>query len=155
MVGARCGGSLISLGRRRVPDLRQFGRFFAVGAIGFAVDAGVVLALSQAGLNPLVARLLSFLVATLATYALNRRWTFGHSGGGWWRGWLTYVGATSLGAALNYAAFAIWIRAFGDEPAMIFAGTALGSAVGLVFNYTLSRRVVFRKDRLPDVRSAR
>jgi len=138
-----------------VRDARQFGRFFAVGALGFAVDAGGLLALARAGLDPLVARALSFLFATLVTYALNRRWTFGASGLGWWRGWVTYVAATSLGALLNYLAFAGVVAAFGASSPMLLAGTALGSAIGLFFNYALSRRVVFREPRPIDGRSGR
>lgn len=146
MAGARCAVWPTSTGRRPVADLGRFGRFFVVGALGFAVDAAGVITLTLLGLHPLVARVLSFILATIATYSANRRWTFrDRVKGNWMRGWVTYVSATSLGAALNYTTFAAWLAMTDRSPMMILAGTAAGSAVGLLFNYSMSQRVVFRR----------
>ena len=127
--------------------MKSFARFFVVGGAGFLVDAGGVILLSEwLGLAPWLARIPSFLVATVVTYAFHRNWTFGTDPrGGVVRGWLTYIGATSIGALLNYAAFTLWISAQGSSAAMLFAGTAVGSAVGLAFNYTISSRVIFKR----------
>lgn len=127
--------------------MKSFGRFFLVGGLGFLVDAGGVILLSEGlGLVPWLARIPSFLVATIVTYAFHRRWTFGTDPrGGVVRGWLAYIGATSIGALLNYAAFALWTAAYGDTATMLFVGTAIGSAVGLAFNYTISSRVIFQR----------
>lgn len=127
--------------------MKSFGRFFLVGALGFLVDAGGVVLLSGwLGLVPWLARIPSFLVATVVTYAFHRRWTFGiDPRGGVVRGWLAYIGATSIGALLNYLAFMLWTAAQGSSPAMLFVGTAIGSAVGLAFNYTISSRVIFQR----------
>lgn len=127
--------------------MRSFGRFFVVGGLGFIVDAGGVILLSgMLGLPAWLARIPSFLVATVVTYALHRRWTFGTDPrGGVVRGWFAYIGATSFGALLNYAAFALWTAMQGSDAAMLFVGTAIGSALGLAFNYAVSSRVIFQR----------
>lgn len=130
-----------------MPEASRFARFFVVGGLGFVVDAGGVILLSDLlGLAPWLARIPSFLVATVVTYAFHRRWTFGTDPrGGVVRGWLTYITATSLGALLNYGAFALWTASQGETPLMLFVGTAIGSAIGLAFNYTMSSRLIFRR----------
>ena len=62
----------------RVASWAIFLRFAAVGAIGFVVDAGVLLALVALGwASPIEGRLISFACAVLVTFELNRRWSFG------------------------------------------------------------------------------
>lgn len=125
---------------------RRFLRFFAVGALGFVVDAGLTLALSQgAHLHALAARFPAFLAASAVTYALNRCWTFEGRTTTWLRGWSHYLAVTSIGALLNYLTYALTIVLVGTSPRTTLAGVALGSIVGLGFNFTMSDRIVFRR----------
>ncbi|HTI67775.1 MAG TPA: GtrA family protein [Caulobacteraceae bacterium] len=55
-------------------------RFLSVGVGGLSVDIAVLWLLEQAGVGHAVARAVSLVVATLATWALNRQFTFGESG---------------------------------------------------------------------------
>ena len=125
---------------------QRFLRFFAVGALGFVVDAGLTLLLSQDNhLHALAARVPAFLAASAVTYALNRCWTFEDRTTAWLRGWIHYLAVTSIGTLLNYLTYALWIVLVGTSPRTTLAGVALGSIVGLGFNFTLSNRIVFRR----------
>ena len=124
-------------------ERRSFGRFLVVGSLGFAADSTLTLFLTQPiALPSWLARIPAFLAASYLTYRLNRRWTF--KAEAYARGWPAYVLATGIGSLLNYAVFTSWTAAFGDGAAMIVAGVALGSLVGLAFNYLASSRVIFR-----------
>ena len=74
--------------------LRQFLFFCIVGTVGFVVDSGALLGLTQLmGMHHLPGRVFSFLFAATITWALNRRFTFRavHRA----RTWLPYVLATA------------------------------------------------------------
>ena len=124
---------------------RQFLSFLVAGSVGFVVDAGLTLLLVREFQWPaMLARVPAFLVSSAATYELNRRWTFEARDGSWLRRWTTYVGVTSVGALLNYLCYSLVVVALGSASATILAGVAAGSIVGLVFNFTASKRVVFK-----------
>lgn len=121
----------------------QFLRFCIVGTVGFAVDGGLTLLLSQlAGVDPLPARAVAFLVAASITWLLNRSYTFKMGGGG--SSWLPYVVCTALGALINLGVYSAWLAWAGQGGVQILAGVALGSVAGLGFNFLVSRHVVFR-----------
>jgi putative flippase GtrA len=117
-------------------------RFLAVGCAGFSLDAGTFFVLAQEGVAEPLARALSLGAATLLTWQLNRRFTFGESArhvafeGGWYTG-------VALGAqGLNYFAF-LGLRTFVPElPAL---GALLAGAVfAALFSYTGQRFLTFR-----------
>ena len=58
------------------PAARQFARFCAVGASGYAVNLAVYVGLLDAGLHYAAAAALSFLVAAGSNMIWNRLWTF-------------------------------------------------------------------------------
>ena len=125
--------------------MSPFARFCVVGAIGFAVDAGLLTALTRAGgADPYAARVASFLAAATATWWLNRRFTFavGHapSGGEWAR----YVALMVLGAAINYGTYALLISIWEVARAHLWIGVAAGSVAGLGVNFLTSRRLLGR-----------
>ncbi len=125
---------------------QRFLRFLAVGVLGFVVDAGLTLLLSQGNhLHALAARVPAFVAASAVTYALNRCWTFAARSSAWLRGWRHYLAVTSIGALLNYLTYALTIVLVGTSPRTTLAGVALGSIVGLGFNFALSDRIVFRR----------
>jgi putative flippase GtrA len=124
----------------------QFLRFAFVGAIGFAIDVGVLyLALALFGVGPYMGRVISYLSAATSTWYLHRRITFrnrpSHAIG---REWLKFVAFNGVGGLLNYATYAVCLHYFAGTIAAPAIGVALGSAAGLSINYTLSRHVVFR-----------
>jgi putative flippase GtrA len=124
----------------------QFLRFALVGAIGFVVDVGVLyVALGLFGVNPYMGRVISYLCAATSTWYLHRRITFrNRPSQAIGREWLKFVAFNGVGGALNYATYVACLHYFANSSAAPAIGVALGSAVGLSINYTLSRHVVFR-----------
>lgn len=122
---------------------RQVLGFGIVGSIGFLVEASVLQVLYVLGVPPFWGRFVSFPVAVVITWQLNRNFTFkarppGQAGAAW------YVAGQLLGALINLGVFVgamkIW-PALQDWPVVPLA---LGSGVAMVFNFCWSRAVVFR-----------
>jgi putative flippase GtrA len=86
---------------------------------------------------------MAFVLAASVTWRLNQRFTFRSAAGA--RSWLPYLVATSLGAAINVGVYGLWLRLFGDTPADILAGVAIGSVSALAFNFAASRAILGRK----------
>ena len=132
-------------------QLRQsrFLRFAVVGTAGLVVDESVLALMHNlAGLDPFSARAVSILTAMSFTWWGNRNLTFyDHKASGapaMAREWLRFVAANSVGALVNYGIYAALVR-FAPAPANNpYLATATGVAIGLLFNFTLSKRLVFR-----------
>ena len=93
---------------RRVQGLRrQVPAFAAVGAFGFVVDAGLTYLLVRAGLDPLIARLPAFAVATVINFALNRTLTFAGTRTPLIGAFLRYCMVCGAGLAVNWSAYAL------------------------------------------------
>lgn len=123
----------------------RFLRFCLVGTAGFFVDAGVLQALVTLGaMSPFVARIGSFLAAATFTWWLNRGFTFGVGEAPTRGEWARYVTAMTLGALVNYAAFAATLLSLPFAARQPWIGVAVGSVAGLVVNYLTSRGFVFR-----------
>lgn len=126
---------------------REFAAFALVGVAGFGVDLGV-LYLSAPMLGWYAARVLSFVAAATATWALNRRYTFTarRSDTALWREYLRYLFTMLGGAAVNYAVYAATLHFVEGRwaPAL---GVALGSCFGLVVNFASARQWVFKSKR--------
>lgn len=126
---------------------REFLSFAVVGAAGFVVDV-VVLYLLAPLLGWYGARVLSFLAAATATWALNRRYTFSarranNGSSSVWREYLGYLVTMLGGAVVNYGAYVLVLHEVSGTwaPAL---GVALGSCAGLVVNFLSARYLVFR-----------
>lgn len=134
------------------PVRAQFLRFATVGAAGFFVDEGVLALMRNLfGLGLLSGRAVSILCAMTFTWWGNRTITFHEHAA---RGfvpiageWLRYVMANSLGAALNYGSYALLVHVAPSPFDNPYLATAIGVAIGMTSNFTLSRFVVFRSHR--------
>lgn len=130
-------------------DLGRLLRFGIVGTLGFAVDSLVLLTLlATTGMDPYIARLPAFVCAASFTWLVNRSWTFADARrdapvGQWGR----YVTAMTIGAVANYGTYVVVITAFAMAMAWPVLGVAAGSLAGMVVNYTLARRFIFREHR--------
>ncbi len=119
-------------------------RFGVVGVVGFVANAASLLILARFA-NLYVSGLFAWVIAATVTWHLNRIWTFaGRDHGGLFRQWLHFLGANSFGAALYYATYASAIGFFPFVTSHPVLAVAAGSVVGLIANFTLSRRLVFR-----------
>ena len=124
---------------------RAFLLFAVVGAVGFVVDVGV-LYLVAPWLGWYAARVISFVAAASATWALNRRFTFAGSASGMSAGreYLSWLATMLGGACVNYAVYVLTLYGMSGPwaPAL---GVALGSCAGLVVNFMMARYVVFAR----------
>ena len=127
-----------------------FVRFALVGAGGYVVDTAVLwLDTRHLGLDPYSGRALSIFAAMIFTWLGNRTITFAgrraRGGPGAVAGeFLRFVGANLVGALVNYGVYAWLVHSAGAPLNDKYAAQALGVLAGLVFNFTLSRTMVFR-----------
>jgi len=126
-----------------------FLRFAVIGGLGLPVDAGVLWLLTgPAGLDPYSARIISWLCAATFTWAGNRYFTFaatrarGLAGTG--REWLRFLAANAVGGLVNVGLYATLVK-FAPPPLNdLFLALVIGVLAGLVFNFLLSKKLVFR-----------
>ena len=127
-----------------MPRYANFFRFCAVGAIGFITDATVLAFLLENGVSHYVARILSFPVAVLVTWWLNRIWTFStanrtRTG----RQIMRYFTVQTLGALVNLMTYLVVLLFIEKTVVNAIFALSVGSATGLVVNYLGARRLVF------------
>jgi putative flippase GtrA len=126
--------------------LGQMRRFAVSGGLGFGVDTGLLYALMALSVPFSAGRALSFLGAATFTWWFNRRHTF-HSNvrrEASWGEWLHYLAAMAIGGAVNYGVSVWSYQSFGIMHEYPVLALALGTGVGMVFNFLSARFVVFR-----------
>jgi putative flippase GtrA len=128
-------------------------RFGAVGGAGFFVnEAALVVARAVLHLGDHAGWLFGFAVAVTFTWWGNRTITFhehkstGHTG--ILAEWARFVATNSLGALANFAVYSLLIAVAPWPINVPYAALFFGVLVGLVFNYTLSKKLVFRAKRV-------
>ena len=122
-------------------------RFAVIGAAGMPVDWLVLHAMIGTGASRDAARLIAWFCAATFTWLGNRYFTFAKQrarGSAVFQEWLRFLGANSIGGVANVGTFFL-LTHFASSP---FNGTNLafvcGVLVGLVFNFTLSKKLVFK-----------
>jgi putative flippase GtrA len=124
----------------------RFVKFAGVGVVGFFVDAAILqIQLSFLGISPYVARLVSYLAAASVTWWLNRKTSFPEASTGrpvlqWGR----FVAANAIGGSVNYSVSVALIASVPLTAQHPVLAVAAGSISGLVINFFLSKRYVFR-----------
>jgi putative flippase GtrA len=127
--------------------LRQFGSFGLVGVGGLLVDTALLyFSLHVLGAGFYLGRLLSWLGAATFTWYFNRVFTFarGAAGASRVRQWASFLGANSLGGIVNYAVYAVMVAYSPTVREWPVLAVAAGSLAGMILNFGLSRRFVFR-----------
>jgi putative flippase GtrA len=122
--------------------MKRIAAFVLAGGAGFATDAAVLYLLTgPAGVNPFLARLVSFAAAVCMTWAINRRVTFGPSerslaGEG------ARYGIVAVAVGLfNYLAYAGLLLAFpGLHPV---GALAIASLAAMILSFLGYSRFVF------------
>ena len=126
----------------------QFLRFALVGTAGFLVDWGLLtLALDGLGLGYYVGRVFSFMGAVTFTWAANRHFTFpGAASAPALAQWRLFISVNFIGWLVNYGVYAGLVAGFTLVQDWPVIGVAAGSLAGLAFNFTGSKKVVFKTD---------
>jgi dolichol-phosphate mannosyltransferase len=119
-------------------------QFGFVGATGTGVNLGVLSRLVAFGLPESGALGVGIAVSLFTNFLLNRRFTFSYSRHqAFWPQFAGFVGASAVGAIVNYFTTLALHRSVPTMPIQLAA--IIGIGVGMVFNYLFSRYMVFRK----------
>ncbi|MGF6888346.1 putative flippase GtrA [Nocardia sp. GAS34] len=159
--------SLLHAALDRVPDrylaplhrYQELMKFAVVGAITWFIDTGVVYSLKLTVLQdkPLTARLLGVLIATIASYVLNREWSFSTRGGRQRAHEAAlFFGVSALAVAVTLIPQAVALYVFGIHVPNVspttqalsnfLTGQILGVLLAMAFRYWALRRFVFPED---------
>jgi putative flippase GtrA len=124
---------------------RQLLLFAGAGAVGFVIEAVVITVLVVLwDTNIYLARLISFTLAVLATWRLNRQFAFsGSASPDRAREYGRYFLVQTCGAAVNLGVFAVLVTVYAGLQTWPVIPLAAGAAVALVFNFAVSRAFVF------------
>jgi putative flippase GtrA len=142
-----------SLRDRVVALLREVSKFGTVGGIAFLIDVAVFNVLLQVGLETLLAKTVSTVIATTVAFLGNRFWTWRHRAHDHMARQYTMffvLNAIGLGIALcclaisHYGLGQIW-PALQSTTADNISGQLIGTAAGTLFRFWSYRRFVFRQ----------
>lgn len=123
--------------------IEQVARFLIVGTVGFAIDGGLLYLFVRSGVDPYLARALSFPPAVTATWYLNRVWTFAAHHAAARRQYVRYLGVQLIGALSNYGVYAAILSLSHRNAEGALAAFAVGSVAGLIINFAGARALVF------------
>ncbi len=122
-------------------------RFLSVGAIGFAIDAGVLWFLVYVlDVGAIPARVVSFVITISVTFVLNARYTFGVSVRGSSKS--RYIAVQLVGAAINFVSYTVLVLTGPLAGRPLFA-LIIGSALASTHNFLMMRRFVFNQRTQP------
>ncbi len=144
--------------------LGQLGRFGVVGLIGLVVDLGVFNLLRATVLDssilhegPLIAKVISTLLAIVANYIGNRYWTFAATRRTQFVREGVEFALVSLGGmtiALGCLWLSHYVLGFNSQLADNISGNGIGLFLGTMFRFAFYRYWVFHPDRERPLRSA-
>ena len=137
--------SALSAGQARRASALRFLRFCCVGAAGFVTDTGILMALVHLGhVDPIVAKALSFALAVLVTFDLNRRWAFERGRDVRARtAFPAYLAVQGVGFLCNWTVFTACILLLPKPFGSVLVAAVIASAVALILNYLGAARLVF------------
>jgi len=127
----------------------RIARFIITGSTGFAVEAGVLsLLLWSTSLGPVSSRMISFPIALLVTWMMNRSWSFGD------REKPTLViefcgyGATQItGFLINFVIYVLLISGKLGVSVLPVLALAIGALTSAVVTFTIFNLGLYREPR--------
>jgi putative flippase GtrA len=127
-------------------EARMFLLFALVGAVGFAIDALVLVFCLGLGASRVIGRIISLFVSMNFTFTVNRAFVFKQfRAAPLVKQWALYVASNALGALVNFGVFLALTAPGAPLMGRNVLAVACGSIAGLVFNFTASRLTAFRR----------
>ena len=121
----------------------RFVRFLIVGGVGFVIEATLLTYFATVpGIGAIKGRAISFPVAVVTTWWLNRTLTF-QSKNNPRRESFRYFLVQMLGAAANFGVFFALVSVFFSLRSIPVVPLFIASIFGLFVNFTLSKKYVF------------
>jgi putative flippase GtrA len=126
-----------------------FVRFAVIGSLGYVVGATILaLTTGPLKLDFAAGNALAIFIAMAFTWQGNRHFTFperrAHGLAGALQEWLKFMGANAVGALANYLTGLALVHYAHPPFSNKFLAQAIGVLVGLIFNFTLSKTLVFK-----------
>lgn len=129
----------------KVPILR----FGVIGALGMPVDWSVLQLCVHWGTGPYWGRIISWLCAATFTWLGNRYFTFPDTRArtvlGTAREWARFLAANAVGGLVSVGLYSVLVRYAPPPFNDLTVALVTGVLAGLVFNFTLSKTLVFRR----------
>jgi putative flippase GtrA len=127
----------------------SFIRFGIIGACGYVVGVSVLaLGTGPLRLDFAAANALAIFIAMAFTWQGNRYFTFraqrARGLAGALQEWLKFMGANAVGALANYLSALALVHYAPFPLSNKFVAQAIGVLVGMMFNFTLSKTLVFK-----------
>jgi putative flippase GtrA len=134
------------LHRRFATLIAELTKFGLVGTLGLILDVGGANLLHGGfGLGPLLSKAISATVATVASYAGHRLWTFRHRANqGVVRGWVIFFGLNLVGLLVSLVVISITTNVLQLHGLAAYnVAQGVGVLLGMLFRYWSYRRWVF------------
>jgi putative flippase GtrA len=129
---------------------RQLPSFLAIGVFGYFVDSTITYTLARGfGVDPLLARLPAFAVATCVNFGLNRAFTFSESTTPLLLAFVRYIMVCALALLVNYSFYASAILianllGYVVTPSSLPLFVACGTGVAMFVTFFGFRMFAFR-----------
>jgi dolichol-phosphate mannosyltransferase len=121
----------------------QLMQFLAVGSSGVIVNLTLLTVFVHAHVPLPISVAAAIFVSMCSNFILNRRFTFSFTPRGpWFRQFASFLGASVLGAVVNYALTLATLRHLPSWRPQ--AASLIGIAAGTAFNFAASRYLIFR-----------
>ena len=129
----------------RIRLLSQFLMFGSVGLIGWVIDTATVYGLRHL-LGLYGAGIAAYVTAATGTWFFNRLWTFrGRTGTDPWHvQWRRFLAANFTGFLINRGLYALLVTVWPLAAAQPVIATFAGALAGMMLNFNMSRKLVFR-----------
>lgn len=124
---------------------QRFQKFLVVGALGLAVNQGLLMLLvSEAGLAVRAASPIAIAVSMLVTFLLNETWTWQDRGTGRILGRaLLYAAVNSGGLFINWGVL-VWLA---DRGVPYQFANLVGAGIAALWNFSLNHALTWRQAR--------
>ncbi len=133
----------------RLNESKNFIRFFITGLVGLFVDTGLFTALRYFQLVSSLSSAISGFIAMTTTYTINNLWSFNDRKLNGLKknlvSFLVYFGFSYVPIAFRSWLIAFSIRQYGDTPLVAYSAFSIGVLLGLIWNYTVYSRVIWKK----------
>ncbi len=122
---------------------RRFQKFLLVGAIGLAVNQGVLFVLvARVGATIVVASPIAILLSMIVTFAFNERWTWHDRGGGRiLHRALLYGSINSGGLLINW----VTLLSLDRIGVNYLVANLVGAGIAAVWNFSLNHMLTWRR----------
>lgn len=132
----------------RIYEIRHgpLGKMIVVGGIGFIINTILLIVLERAGVHPAIGSAVGAECAIISNFVLNNNWTFKHrsiTGNALVSKFIQFNG-TSLGA-LGIQSGTVWLGTILFGKPWYFIFYMLGVGLGLIWNFTMYSKVIWRK----------